>query len=285
MAYSKGIVTIPNVTGNIEIIVETTDSGYVNLFDSTADGFVQESTTKFYTNYIPCANGDVIHIKGATPYKYSRFDSNKGAVGSAIYCTNAGLTTSNYDSNVQTMVAGQISADGTIGDVAISYIRFEFRVALPSELIITVNQDIVEGSKPSCTNLFNVDEATLNTRFTSSSTTSQDGVYITGYIDAVPGDDIYVKPAFTYASSTPYDKVNCYNSTSDTKIGAKVLADSDNGASNIAFNVSNGVGHFTVPEVSGTTRIKIALRYNEGLTTITSSDLANVVITKNESIS
>lgn len=135
------------------------------------------------------------------------------------------------------------------------------------------------------TNLFNVDEATLNTRFTSSSTSAQNGVYITGYIDAVPGDVIYVKPALAYDPDAPYNKVNCYDSTSDTKIGAKVLNDADNGSNDIAFNVSNGVGHFTVPSVSGTTRIKIALRYNTTGTAITKADLANVVITKNEPIS
>lgn len=133
------------------------------------------------------------------------------------------------------------------------------------------------------TNLFVASTATLNTRFTSSSTATQNGCFITAYIDAVPGDEIYVKPAFAYNSAYPYDKVNCYNSTSDTKLGAKVLSDGET-TSNINFNVSNGVGHFTVPSISGTTRIKIALRYNEEFTAITKDDLANVVITKNEPI-
>lgn len=141
MAYSKGIVTIPNVTGNIEIIVETVDSGYTNLFDATGEGFVQESDTKFYTNYIPCVKGDVIHIKGATPYKYSRYNGTT-PVGSAIYCTNAGLAASGYDSNVQTMIAGQTNANGTIDSGVFDCIKLEFRVALPAELIITVNENI-----------------------------------------------------------------------------------------------------------------------------------------------
>lgn len=133
-------------------------------------------------------------------------------------------------------------------------------------------------------NLFDADKAILNTRFTSSSTQAENGVYITDYIDAVSGDEIYVKPAFAYNSAKPFDKVNCYNSTSDTKLGAKVLSDAVT-TSNINFNVSNGIGHFTVPDISGTTRIKIALRHNTAGTTITKTDLANVVITKNEPIS
>lgn len=134
------------------------------------------------------------------------------------------------------------------------------------------------------TNLFDASKATLNTRFTSSSTASQNGVFITDYIDAVAGDVIYVKPAFAYDSATNYDKVNCYNSDSDTKIGAKVLSNSEGNANHTLFTIENGVGHFTVPNFSGTTRIKIALRHNEVLTAITKDDLANVIITKNEPI-
>lgn len=133
-------------------------------------------------------------------------------------------------------------------------------------------------------NLFDASKATLNTRFTSSSTSAQNGVYITDYIEAVPGDEIYVKPAFENDANQPYDKVNCYNSTSDTKIGAKVLGSLDNGSTYILFTVANGIGHFTVPDISGTTRIKIALRYNTTGAAITAADLANVVITKNEEI-
>ena len=143
---------------------------------------------------------------------------------------------------------------------------------------------VVSTVEKAVQNLFDASKATLNTRFTSSSTSAQNGVYITNYIDAVPGDVIYVKPAFAYDSATNYDKVNCYNSTSDEKIGAKVLGTTDSG-SYITFTVENGIGHFTVPEVSGTTRIKIALRHNTAGTAITAADLANVVITKNEPIS
>lgn len=132
-------------------------------------------------------------------------------------------------------------------------------------------------------NLFNVEEAILNKRFSSSGTSSANGTYITGYIDATPGDIIYVKPG-VLPSSNNYNKVNCYDSTSDTKLGAKVLATFED-ESSILFNVENGVGRFTVPEVSGTTRIKIALNFNTTQTAITEEDLTNVVITKNEPIS
>lgn len=154
-------------------------------------------------------------------------------------------------------------------------------IAIPK---VTGNINIsVTTAKKEVKNLFDASKATLNTRFTSSSTSGQNGVYITDYIDVVPGDEIYVKPAFAYDSAKPYDKINCYDSTSETKLSARVLSDTESSAS-IIFNVSNGVGHFTVPNVSGTTRIRIALRYNQALTEITKDDLANVIITKNEPI-
>ena len=131
-------------------------------------------------------------------------------------------------------------------------------------------------------NLFDASKATLNKRFTTSSETSENGAYITGYIGAVPGDVIYVKPAVLDPDNL-VQKVNCYNDTSDAKIGAKVLSNAG-GASNAIFTVSNGVGYFTVPDVSGTTRIKICLQYNTTKTTITAGDLASVVVTKNEPI-
>jgi hypothetical protein len=143
---------------------------------------------------------------------------------------------------------------------------------------------VVKTVSKAVTNLFDVDKATLNTRFTSSSTATQNGAYITDYIDAVPGDVIYVKPAIHNGTSLVCNKVNCYNSTSDTKIGAKVLSAVE-ATNDIVFAIENGVGHFTVPSFSGTTRIKIALRYNTTGTAITKADLANVVITKNEPIS
>lgn len=136
--------------------------------------------------------------------------------------------------------------------------------------------------EPTYTNLFVASEATLNTRFTSSSTSAKDGVFITGYIDAVAGDEIYFKPVAFNASDNQH-KVNCYNSTSDTKIGAKVLQDNES-SSAIILTRENGVAHFTVPAVSGTTRIKICIHANTTSTAITTDDLANVVITKNEPI-
>ena len=144
---------------------------------------------------------------------------------------------------------------------------------------------VVSTIEKAVKNLFDASKATLNTRFTSSSTETKDGVYITDYIDAVAGDEIYVKPAYVTDASNIYDKVNCYNSTSDTKIGAKVLSSMGESTNNILFSIENGVGHFTVPAFDGTTRIKIALRHNTSYTAITESDLANVVITKNEPIS
>ena len=142
MGFTNGMINIENVIGNIEIVVETEKSGYTNLFDSTAEGFSKESDAKFMTNYIPCSKGDVIHIKGNTPYKYQRYSTDKVAIGSLIYCSNAGLAVSTYDSTVKTMIAGQTASDGTIDNAEFGYVRFEVREALAENLIITVNEEI-----------------------------------------------------------------------------------------------------------------------------------------------
>jgi hypothetical protein len=181
----------------------------------------------------------------------------------------------NYEISSVTVTMGGVDVTSSVysnGVISITEVT--------GDIVVTAS---AEEKAVEVTNLFNADEATLNTRFTSSSTSAHNGVYITDYIDAVPGDVIYFKP-LAFDASSNYHKVNCYNSTSDTKIGAKVLQETES-SSAIILSMNNGVGHFTVPAVSGTTRIKICLHRNTTNTAITKDDLADVVITKNEPIS
>ena len=151
--------------------------------------------------------------------------------------------------------------------------------------IPSVNGNIVIAATSTVpiVNLFDISQATLNQRFTSSGTSAKNGFYLTGYINANAGDVIYVKPAF-YDSVVKFEKVNCYGDT-DTKIGARLLTEIES-SSETPFVIENEIGHFIVPNVSGTTRIRICLQITTDYTNpITESDLSDVIITKNQPIS
>ena len=152
-AYSNGAISISSVTGNIVITATATEietAPYTNLFDATADGYELSSETKFYTNWMPYnyldndGKGTIYHLKGLTntstnPYKFQF--KNKGTGTSAlIYCTNANVQpkiSASYDSSVVIIQHNTGSAD-------YSFVRFEIREAVPSNLIITANEDIID---------------------------------------------------------------------------------------------------------------------------------------------
>lgn len=163
--YADGVITISEVTGNVIITAsavstesgddsssdDTTTTGYTNLFDTTATGFVDE-TSKFYTNWLPYngddndGNGTIYHFKGLVygagqlnPYKMSfATDANGSNATSQFYCTAANKqapVAADYDSSV-TIVQHQTSG--------YTHVRFEIREALPDNLIITANENIVD---------------------------------------------------------------------------------------------------------------------------------------------
>lgn len=130
--------------------------GYTNLFDVNGDGFTVETEgSKYLTNWMPYNyadnnnTGTIYHFKGfadnagyTNPYKM-QFKAKTGVVaGDRPYCTNANQKANivaDYDSIVR-LVQHSVNND------TYNYIRFEFREALPANLIITANEQIVESS-------------------------------------------------------------------------------------------------------------------------------------------
>ena len=122
--------------------------GYTNLFSTSGDGFANDtdfsgaSSGRFLTNYIPCKDGDVIHVKGATVYKAKAHNSVGNTWGSAVYAASLGEAVSSYDDAVKVYNITQ----ATTGVSNIDKVQLEIRsgnTALDS-VIITVNQDIVD---------------------------------------------------------------------------------------------------------------------------------------------
>jgi hypothetical protein len=122
--------------------------GYTNLFSTSGDGFANDtdfsgaSSGRFLTNYIPCKDGDVIHVKGATVYKAKAHNSADDVWGSAVYAASLKEAVSDYDDTVKVYTITQ----ATTGVSNIDKVQLEIRsgnTALDS-VIITVNQDIVD---------------------------------------------------------------------------------------------------------------------------------------------
>ena len=122
--------------------------GYTNLFSTSGDGFANNtdfsgaSSGRFLTNYIPCKDGDVLHLKGATIYKLKAHNSVSNTWGSAVYAASLGEAVSSYDDAVKVYNITQ----ATTGVSNIDKVQLEIRsgnTALDS-VIITVNQDIVD---------------------------------------------------------------------------------------------------------------------------------------------
>lgn len=122
--------------------------GYTNLFDKTAPGF-DDQGSKFYTNWLPYSgddnggNGTIYHFKGlaSAPYKMNfALDANGANATNQFYCTAANKlppTAADYDSSVY--LVQHATSDYT-------YCRFEVRSALPADLVITANEQIVESA-------------------------------------------------------------------------------------------------------------------------------------------
>lgn len=122
--------------------------GYTNLFSIDGEGFANNtdfsgaSSGRFLTNYIPCKDGDVIHVKGATVYKARAHNSVGNTWGTAIYAASLGEAVSSYDDAVKVYNITQT----TTGVSNIDKVQFEIRsgnTALDS-VIITVNEKIAD---------------------------------------------------------------------------------------------------------------------------------------------
>lgn len=145
MAYTKGKISIPNVTGNIVITVATARKAITNLADpssaewksgyriNSSGGIVTGSSQ--VTNLIPVAVGDVIRIKGGGSCKNMLY----AAYPDAASTSGTPLTVSmQYDS------ASDV-ATFTINATAYAYARWSIptaQIADVNAIIITRNEEI-----------------------------------------------------------------------------------------------------------------------------------------------
>lgn len=143
-------------------------SGYTNLFDASGEGYSLSGTT-LITNFIPAPKGATVHIKAGsnnTPYKVHGYDSTKTKLNSAYFTDSTTHGAADYDSSVMTYLSGTNTKNGTFfayEDWA--YVTFEFRGTVPTDLIITVNENI-EGSEAGSGGGENWDALSIRADFT-----------------------------------------------------------------------------------------------------------------------
>lgn len=167
--------------------------GYTNLFSTSGSGFTKQSDTKYLTNWIPYneedngGKGTIYHLKGfannanyTNPYKmHFATDANGTSASELMYCTNANVlknVVASYDSDVKLV-------QHTAG-TAYKYVQFEFREALPENLIITANEDIIEATGGG---EFGYDAVTVNADFTNAK-----GEFIAYFSGHMHRDYVYV---------------------------------------------------------------------------------------------
>ena len=156
--YVDGVITIPEVTGNVVITVyaskiDTGSANYTNLADPTnsewKDGYrisssgISEQSGKTVCNPISCKQGDVIRVKGV------EFEAIIDRV--CLINSNGNYFSIQYVSNLPTGDYGYEYVDGVHKFSILSPNANAFRCAFttptdPSSVIITVNQSITDGS-------------------------------------------------------------------------------------------------------------------------------------------
>ena len=254
--------------------------GYTNLFDTSGSGFKDEST-KFYTNWLPYnqldndGKGTIYHFKGLTvptypnPYKMQfATDSNGTSTSSQSYCANANVQAhvkASYDDSV-------ILIQHNTGNTTYTYVQFEIRETLPSNLIITANEDIVGSEKTDSTggytNLFSTSKEGFanDTDFSGAAS----GRFLTNYISCKLGDVIHIKGAMPYKAKFHNSVTNAWGDAIYTN-GENGLAISNYDSESRVFPITTGTG------VSNIDKVQIEIR--SGYT-----NLDSVIITVNEDI-
>lgn len=304
--YSNGIINISEVTGDIEITATATEiveEAYTNLFDTSGNGF-SDQTTKFLTNWIPYnqadngGTGTIYHFKGLAvpsypnPYKMSfAKDTNGTDASTQSYCSNANVqsvTNASYDSSVMIV---QHNTNSTL----YKYVQFEIREAVPDNLIISANKDIIDEStdepivnpdEPSgnYTNLADTTSSDwlVDTRLSSSGATkSSTGAVTTNYIACKENDVLRIK-GLNMKTVLP-DGINypsvCVYDTSKVKTGVFYPQSTHSSV----FVESNGVVSYTLAVYNNNvqTGINIAFIRICGKPI----DGESVIITLNEEIS
>lgn len=146
MAYIKGKISIPDVTGNIVITVTTRKKGITNLADPssaewlpdhriTSGGLITTGQSQV-TNLIPVAVGDIIRMRGAGSYA----NMLQASFPDAASTSGTPMTVSKqYDSDSDICTF-------TINATAYSYARWSIptaQIADVNMIIITRNETII----------------------------------------------------------------------------------------------------------------------------------------------
>lgn len=172
---------------------ESGSGGYTNLYDATAEGYSLSGTT-LITNYIYAPLGSTIHIKSTNnikPYKIHGYDSTKTKLNTVYIDSSTDIAAADYDSTVYTVTSGSQNTSGDLLDYPTwTYITLEFRNVVPTDLVITVDENI-EGEPAGGASDSNMDALSINADFTGYK-----GDFIAYFCGHVHND--YHYPAATY---------------------------------------------------------------------------------------
>ena len=165
MAYSKAVIAIPNVTGDIVINVTTApiEVGYTNLavpnatnttdktiwingYRLNSSGALEAKAGKTVSNKIVCTQGDIIRIKGITLQEsvdrimVNVINASGTETIGAGYFQNGSSGTLQYNGLVDGVYTFTIlDYKGTI-----NYFRFSMTTPVDANsVIITVNEEII----------------------------------------------------------------------------------------------------------------------------------------------
>lgn len=228
--YSNGVITIPEVTGNVVITASATKTqtdepttGYTNIIDtvgymdnkrlSTSDGVGERDASGYtVTGMFEVPAGGIVRTKGV--------NFNSTTYSNAwiyLYNKNTEEFTAAYATN---KVAGgftfTLDDDGnlTIESVYTCKLRL-CGYGKGSDLIVTINEEITEGSNTSYTNQIlistdangNIVGELVNYRYNSSDTLKENaGTNATGFIPVSFGDTVYFKN-ISFGSNTGNDGI------------------------------------------------------------------------------
>lgn len=168
MAYSKGVIAIPSVTGNVVISVTTVAStpSYTDLTAQSgwtwskgcrlnSQGTLSDAEGGYVTDYIPCAAGDVVRIKGLDITR-----TLGGATAKCAFYTTSKALAPAGTPNISSAVSAGIVTKGSSGEYKIlaalygsaqtadskcAYMRFSGALEdgyTIDDVVITVNEEI-----------------------------------------------------------------------------------------------------------------------------------------------
>lgn len=282
--YSDGVITIPNVTG--DIVITAIASGFTNIIDTI--GYEQDmrlstssGTTKEATGCVTTGMIDISSYERPVTIRTNGVDfraSTNGNCAVALYSDANGTFANATYNNVYSGTSYDMSFDdeGNMTYVAkqtTNFIRFT-GYGEGSNLIVTINEEInADGSgsggddntTPTYTTNWltnatdengNIIEPTEGVRFNSSGTTTQNATTaITGFIPAVKGDIIRVtRDLWNPSGQSSYYQIKLYDENFEpVENGYYALANIMNNALLEGYSFDNNVVECKLSSSSSTT--------------------------------